>query len=169
MVEVDAIINLAGASIGGESPLNMRWTKKRREVIRNSRINANLAVVEAVTKSEKKPEVLIQPSAVGYYGFHGDEELDETSPPASDFLGKLAVEWEAGTQPVHDQGVRHVVIRNGLVLSPSSSGWQDLVQVSEGSAQSTWSMSFELDEELRFTAHALPDGQERVIIGDGWG
>jgi uncharacterized protein (TIGR01777 family) len=115
--ESDAIINLAGASIGGESPLNIRWTKTRKKLIRNSRINANLAVLEAVTQAEKKPAVLIQPSAVGYYGFHDGEELDETSPPASDFLGTLAVEWETGTQLVQDQGVRHVVIRNGLVLS----------------------------------------------------
>jgi uncharacterized protein (TIGR01777 family) len=115
--ESDAIVNLAGTSIGGEPPLNMRWTKKRKALIRSSRINANKAVVEAITKAEKKPNVLLQAAAIGYYGFHDDEELDESSPPASDFMGTLVQEWEGGTRAVEDQGVRHVVMRNGLVLS----------------------------------------------------
>jgi uncharacterized protein (TIGR01777 family) len=115
--EVDAVVNLAGASIAGDTPLKMRWTEKRKNLIRTSRIDAGRAVLAAISAAEKKPNVLVQASAIGYYGFHGEEALDETSPPGSDFLAELSKEWEAGTKSVEDQGVRHVVIRTGLVLS----------------------------------------------------
>jgi uncharacterized protein (TIGR01777 family) len=115
--EVDAVVNLAGASIAGESLIPMRWTEKRKALIYESRINAGKALVEAVAQAERKPKVLIQASAIGYYGFHDEEELDENSLPGADFLAMLSINWEASTQPVTKQGVRHAVIRTGLVLS----------------------------------------------------
>ncbi len=105
-----ALINLAGESIG------QRWTAAARQRIRESRLNAGRAVVEAVAAASMKPQVLLQASAVGYYGPHGDERLTEEDPPGNDFLARLAVDWEASTQPVEAMGVRRVILRTGLVL-----------------------------------------------------
>lgn len=60
---------------------------------------------------------MVQASGIGYYGPTGEEEITEEGPPGADFLGRLAVEWERSTQPVGRLGVRHVVIRTGVVLS----------------------------------------------------
>lgn len=117
--QADGVVNLAGASIAGGFPLNMRWTKKRKELIHSSRIDAGKAVRDAIFAANHKPEVLVQASAIGYYGFHLDEALDESAPAGSDFLAKLSVEWEQGTTAVEKDGVRHVVVRTGLVLANS--------------------------------------------------
>ncbi len=107
-----AIVNLAGENIA-----EGRWTAERKRRIRQSRLNAGRAVVEAVQKAKQKPSVVVQASGVGYYGPRGDEEITEDFSPGSDFLGKLALKWEYSTAPVEDWGVRRVVIRTGVVLS----------------------------------------------------
>jgi uncharacterized protein (TIGR01777 family) len=113
-----AIVNLAGASIAGEGFFPSRWTEEQRRVIRESRLNSSRAVVEAVEQSEHKPDVLIQASGVGYYGFCGDEILTEESAPGDDWAARFtAQEWEPSTSPVEQMGVRRVVARIGLVLS----------------------------------------------------
>ncbi|GBD08093.1 Epimerase family protein [Candidatus Thermoflexus japonica] len=105
-----ALINLAGESIG------QRWTATVKQRLRESRLNAGRAVVEAIAAARTKPQVLLQASAVGYYGPRGDERLTEEDPPGNDFLARLAVDWEASTQPVEALGVRRVILRTGLVL-----------------------------------------------------
>lgn len=107
-----AIVNLAGENLAGG-----RWTAERRHRIRQSRLDAGQAVVEAVRAAKRKPAVVVQASGIGYYGPHGDEEVTEDFPPGEDFLGRLAVEWEASTALVESLGVRRVVIRTGVVLS----------------------------------------------------
>lgn len=114
--EVDAVVNLAGASIAGESPLDMRWTKKRKSLLMASRINAGKAVTKAIEAAAPKPKVLVQASAIGYYGVLEDQIVTEEYPPGSDFLAGLCVEWEQSTSAVEHLGVRRVVIRTGLVL-----------------------------------------------------
>lgn len=108
----DAIVNLAGAGIGGG-----RWTAGRKQAIRHSRLEAGQAVIEAVKRAARKPRVVVQSSAIGYYGPRGDEAVTEESPPAGDFLAGVCIEWERTTAGVVDMGVRHVVVRSGLVLS----------------------------------------------------
>ena len=113
-----AIVNLAGASLAGEGFFPTRWTAERQHVIRESRINSSRAVVEAVAQAEKRPGVVIQSSAVGYYGFHGDEVLSEEAGPGDDWAARFtAEEWEPSTVPVEEMGVRWVVVRTGVVLS----------------------------------------------------
>jgi uncharacterized protein (TIGR01777 family) len=112
-----AIINLAGESIAGEGFPPSRWTKERKQRIVESRVNAGKAVVEAVTAATKKPEVLIQSSAVGYYGTHGDEDITEDHAPGDDFLARTCVQWETVTTPVEAMGVRRVVVRTGILMS----------------------------------------------------
>jgi len=112
-----AIVNLAGASIAGEGFLPERWTDEKRRAIKDSRVNAGAAITAAVASAKTKPSVLIQSSAVGYYGVHGDEELTEDSPAGADFLAEVTKVWEDSTKSVEHHGVRRAIIRTGVVLS----------------------------------------------------
>lgn len=109
----DAVVNLAGESIAAG-----RWTDTRKRRILESRLNAGHALVQALETAQNKPRVVIQSSAVGYYGPCGDEEITEDTPPGDDFLARVAIEWEASTAPVEEMGVRRAIVRGGVVLSP---------------------------------------------------
>ena len=115
---VDAIINLAAENLAGESLLSLRWTAKRKERILRSRQNAGKAIVEAVRTAKKKPNVVIQASAVGFYGPRADEQITEEASAGSDYPANVCKQWEASTKPVEELGVRRVVVRTGIVLSP---------------------------------------------------
>jgi hypothetical protein len=108
----EAVINLSGENISAK-----RWTSQRKKEIIDSRVNSGRALSAAIQKVEAKPGLFIQASAVGYYGIHQDEILDESSRPGEDFLSKVCVEWENSSTAVEKMGVRHVVIRLGVVLS----------------------------------------------------
>lgn len=113
--QADAVVNLAGATIG--LPF---WTAKRKALLVGSRVDSGLALSQAFQKAQqvgKGPKVLVQASGVGYYGVHDEKTLlDESAPPGSDFLASLAVDWEASTNSVESRGVRRVVIRTAIVL-----------------------------------------------------
>ncbi len=119
ITEDTVIINLAGASIAGERIFPpQRWTEERKDILRASRLNAGAAVVDAVQKAETKPALIIQSSAVGYYGIdNGDEILIESAEHAEGFLAWLCVAWEKSTQAVEEMGVRLAILRTGVVLS----------------------------------------------------
>jgi uncharacterized protein len=106
----DAVVHLAG------EPVSQRWTKEVREKIRASRVDGTRRLVDAMRTDP--PRVLVSASAVGYYGSRGDEILTESSPPASDFLGDICVEWEREALKAEEFGVRVICLRNGLVLGP---------------------------------------------------
>ncbi len=108
----DAIINLAGEGIA-----DGRWSSERKQRIRESRIHAGLAVVDAIKQATTKPGVLVQASAVGYYGPCHAELITEESPPGHDFLAKVCHDWEASSVAVAKMGVRRPVLRTGIVLS----------------------------------------------------
>jgi uncharacterized protein (TIGR01777 family) len=114
--ESQAVVNLSGTNIGGEGFLPKRLTETRKQGIRESRIFSGKALVEAVESVEMKPKVFIQSSAVGYYGFHEDEMLNEDSPPGDDFFAEWK-EWEKVSEPVEDMGVRRVIVRTGIFFS----------------------------------------------------
>jgi uncharacterized protein (TIGR01777 family) len=109
--EANAIINLAGASLA-----DGRWTKQRKREIFESRVQAGEAVAQAVEIATRKPKVLVQASAVGYYGPHEDEVIPEEAPPGDDFPAEVCLAWEASTAPVEELGVRRVLLRTGVVL-----------------------------------------------------
>jgi uncharacterized protein len=109
---VNAIVNLAGENLSSG-----RWNQEQKQRFRNSRLNAGEAIVDAVKKVSIKPGVIIQASAVGYYGPTGDEIIQEDNPPGQDFLAKLCLEWEASTAPVDEMGVRRAIIRTGIPLT----------------------------------------------------
>jgi uncharacterized protein (TIGR01777 family) len=121
-----AIVNLAGESIAGDNPVAGRWTDQRKRSIRESRVNAGRAVVEAVRAARQKPGAVIQASAVGYYGPHGDEPVTEDTPPGSDFLGSVCVAWEASTAEVESLGVRRAVARTGILLAKGGGAFPPL-------------------------------------------
>ena len=112
----DAIVNLTGENIAGAGLIPDRWTESKKDKILHSRLKAGRAVNEAIKSAEDKPRVLVQASAIGYYGT-GEEDLTEDSPPGEGFLAETAQKWEAVTEPVENLGVRRVVIRTGIVLS----------------------------------------------------
>lgn len=111
----DAVVNLTGAGIA-----DRRWTRARKAVLRSSRLLPTRSLVEAIRRSDHRPAVFLQGSAVGYYGDTGDAPVDETSPPGDDYLGRLGVEWEAEAKPATDLGCRVVYLRTGIVLAEGS-------------------------------------------------
>lgn len=108
--EHETIINLAGASIFS------LWTKRRKRMIRDSRVQTTLNLVEALSGRKGKDTLLLSTSAVGYYGFHGDETLDESSAPGNDFLASVTREWETTALKAKTFGARVVLCRFGIVL-----------------------------------------------------
>jgi uncharacterized protein len=109
----DAIVNLAGENIG-----EMPWTKERKARIRSSRVLVGQALADAVLASTRRPRVLMQASGVGYYGTHTDEPLTEQAGAGSDYIASVAVDWENATQAVEALGVRRIITRSGIVLTP---------------------------------------------------
>lgn len=106
-----AIVNLAGENIASG-----RWSESKKQGIEKSRLEAGKAVSMAVSKVKNKPEVVVQASAVGFYGPRGPEPVNEKSSAGDSFLANVARKWEDSTVKVEEHGVRRVVIRTGMVL-----------------------------------------------------
>jgi uncharacterized protein (TIGR01777 family) len=119
LTEVDAAIYLAGDPVIG------RWSEAKKQRIRGSRIEGTRQLVEALRQSRAR--VLVSASAVGYYGAHGDEELDEQSPPGSDFLAEVCQAWEAEAMTFSGPTRRAVSIRTGVVLGRGGGALQQMV------------------------------------------
>ena len=113
-IHVDAVINLAGANIS-----ERRWSRKVKEQIVQSRVRTTATLSTAIANLNRKPEVYLSASAIGYYGAHSSSILSESSPSGKDFLAQLAVDWEKATEPAQAAGIRTCLLRFGLVLSPS--------------------------------------------------
>lgn len=108
-----AAINLAGEPIAGK-----RWSPKQKQIIRDSRIQTTRAIVEGIRRTQSKPEVLINASAIGFYGPRGDEKLDENSTSkGTGFLADTCAEWENEALKVKNLGVRLVLLRTGIILA----------------------------------------------------
>jgi hypothetical protein len=107
----DGVVNLAGEPIAEK-----RWTPQQKQEILNSRKLGTQKIVEAIAKANPKPKVLVNASAIGYYGTSETASFDETSPPGKDFLAEVCQAWEAEAQKVTQAGVRLVILRLGIVL-----------------------------------------------------
>ncbi|MEW6261455.1 MAG: TIGR01777 family oxidoreductase [Thermodesulfobacteriota bacterium] len=110
--EVQAVVNLAGASIF------TRWTGEARQRIIDSRLDTTRHLVQALARQPDPDKVLLNASAVGYYGFRGDEDLDESGRPGHDFLSQVTQAWEAEALKAEAAGVRVGLMRFGVVLAP---------------------------------------------------
>lgn len=109
----DAVVHLAGESIS-----HGRWTAEKKKRIRESRVRGTQLLSEAITRLSSRPEVLVCASAIGYYGDRGDEILTEESGSGSGFLAEVCREWEAATEAARRAGIRVVILRFGMILSP---------------------------------------------------
>lgn len=105
-----AIINLAGDNLAGG-----RWNAEKKQRILHSRLEAGRAVGRAVERAREKPKVLVQASAIGYYGPTAGP-VDEDAGRGEGFLADVAAQWENSTASVEKEGVRRVIIRTGMVL-----------------------------------------------------
>lgn len=107
----DGVVNLAGEPIA-----ESRWTPERKQMILDSRRMGTQTLVEAIAQATPKPTVLVNASAIGYYGTSETATFDETSAPGDDFLAEVCQAWEAEAQKVTQAGLRLVIVRIGIVL-----------------------------------------------------
>jgi uncharacterized protein len=107
---LDAVVNLAGEPILG------LWTPEKKEKILRSRVDTTLRVVESLQPGG--PRVLINASAIGFYGDTGNNEVDESSPAGTGYLARVCQAWENAARPAETQGVRLVLPRIGFVTGP---------------------------------------------------
>ncbi len=118
----DAVINLAGAPIFGG-----RWTKKRKQILRHSRIGITQGLVDFIARAERKPSAFLSGSAIGFYGDQGDTIVDETSPGHDEFGHRLCDEWEKEAEKAKLYGVRVCLLRTGLVIGKNGGFLQPML------------------------------------------
>ncbi len=153
---VDAVVHLAGENVA-----EGRWTEAKKARLRTSRLGPTRRLAETLAGLGRRPRVMISASAIGYYGDCGERWVCETDPPADDFLGRLAAEWEAATEPAAEAGVRVVNLRTGIVLSPAGGALGKMLMpfeaglggvVGPGTQYMSW---VALDDLLGMIHHAL--------------
>lgn len=120
----DAVVNLAGENIASD-----RWTEEKKRQIRDSRVNGTRLLASTLATLSSPPSVLVNASALGYYGDRGDEVLTETSSAGSGFLANVVREWEAATEPASAKGIRVALMRIGVVLSPKGGAMSRLLPI----------------------------------------
>ncbi len=106
----DAIVHLAGENVA------QRWSARAKRAIRESRVTGTRNLLAGLAAAQQRPRTLISSSAIGYYGAHGEEPLDEDAPPGGDFLAKVCVAWEEEAAKAQELGARVVCVRTGVVL-----------------------------------------------------
>lgn len=114
MEECDAVVHLAGESIAAG-----RWSAARKTRILESRVVSSEAISLAMGRADSPPQVLVQASAVGYYGPRQDERVTEEAAAGDDFLARVCRQWESASDAVEQKGIRRVLMRTGIVLSRS--------------------------------------------------
>ncbi|MGQ0465186.1 MAG: TIGR01777 family oxidoreductase [Sporichthyaceae bacterium] len=153
---VDAAVNLAGAGVGDK-----RWTDAYKKTLVDSRVNTTHTLATALAAMDRKPTVLVNGSAIGYYGETGDTILDERAPAGDDFLARLCVRWEAATEPAERAGIRVVHARTGLVVAREGGAFERMTKIFKlgaggklGSGKQWWS-PISLTDEVRALEFAL--------------
>jgi uncharacterized protein (TIGR01777 family) len=158
LATTDAIVNLAGENIAAD-----RWTAARKEALRRSRLDSTRTLVRATARAEPRPRVLVNASAIGFYGDRGDDVLTEDSPAGRGFLPELCAEWETEAQAAASLGVRVVRLRLGVVLAREGGALARLLplfrlglggRLGDGRAWMSW---IELDDLVRVVVAALTD------------
>ena len=118
------VVNLSGENVGAG-----RWSAARREAILRSRVDATRTLVAAMKAAERPPEVFVSASAVGFYGERGDEMLTEGSAPGAGFLPEVCLAWETHADVAARAGVRTVLLRFGVVLTPAGGALAKMLPV----------------------------------------
>lgn len=153
---VDAVVNLGGAGLG-----DRRWDAAYRETILRSRTGPTALLARALADVEDGPRVLLQGSAIGYYGDRGEEILTETSEPGDGFLADVVRAWEGATQAATEAGVRVAHLRTGIVMSRSGGSFGRLLPLLRlgiggplGNGRNAWSW-ITLSDHVRAVEHLL--------------
>ncbi len=155
---VDAVVHLAGENVGAG-----RWTAERKARIRSSRIAGTSLLAETLTALPRPPRVLVSASAVGIYGAHGDDDVDESTPPGTGFLAEVATAWESATAPAAVKGIRVAHPRFATVLDPSDGALARLLtpfRAGVGGPLGSGKQAFPwvaLDDAVGAVHHALMD------------
>jgi uncharacterized protein (TIGR01777 family) len=153
---VDAVVHLAGAGIA-----EGRWTERRREILRASRVPATRRLAEALAGLSRPPRVVVGGSAIGFYGETGEAWVDEASAGGRGFLAELARDWEEAWEPLRGAGVRQVWLRTGVVLSPAGGALAKVLPAFRmglggpvGSGRQWWSW-ISIEDLIGVIGHAL--------------
>lgn len=160
---IDAVVNLAGAPI-----ITRPWTQARRAELLDSRLRTTNNVTALIARLERKPDVLINASAIGYYGVRGDEEITEAARGQPIFQSHLCQAWELAAQAAEQHGVRVCRLRFGIVLGKEGGALPGLLRparmrmrVVMGSGQQ-WQSWVHIDDLLGLvwfcTKHASMNG-----------
>ncbi len=158
----DAVVNLAGA------PVAVRWTESAKREMRQSRVDATRAYLDALEQSADRPRIYAGGSAVGYYGTSATAIFTEASSPGTDFLAQLCVDWEAQTDRAAELGMRVTKIRTGLVLGTDGGVLGKLLPVFRlglggvVASGEQWLSWIHLDDEVGIILHAL-DGAGGIL------
>lgn len=159
----DAIINLAGAPI-----VDRPWTQARKAQLLASRVTLTEELVAAIARAQRKPQVLLSGSAIGYYGDMGEaacSDLHAATPPGSDFGAQLCASWETAARKAEDLGVRVCLLRTGLVLAQEGGFLAKLLPAFKlglgtrlGKGQQ-WMSWIHMEDYLNALLRLLQDGQ----------
>jgi uncharacterized protein (TIGR01777 family) len=151
----DAVVNLAGVSLGGP-----RWTTRRKEAIRSSRVQTTASLARAIAAAATPPRVFVTASGIDYAGNRGDEIVDETGPPGASFLGTICAQWEAASAGAP---IRRVAVRTAFVIDRRAPALRLLVLPSRlfvggrlGSGKQ-WFPWIHLDDLVRIYRRAIDD------------
>ena len=120
---IDVVVHLAGENIAG------RWTAGKKARILRSRVRGTTTLSRSLANLKKRPKLFLSASAIGYYGDTGDQEIDESAGPGQGFLPSVCVEWETATEAAKQAGIRVVIMRIGVVLSPSGGVLQKILPI----------------------------------------
>ncbi len=153
-----AVVNLAGASVGGK-----RWNANYKREIANSRIVGTRGLVNAIAVAKARPAALVSMSVIGYYGHRDATPLDESALPGDDFLARVGVAWEQEARKAEALGVRVFLPRTGIVLGEAGGALSLMAlpikcfvggPIMPGSQYVSW---IHVDDEIAILAQGLDD------------
>jgi uncharacterized protein len=161
---VDGVVNLVGEKI------NQRWTDDAKRRIMETRRTATHNLVQAIAALERRPRVLVNQSAVGYYGDRGDQVVDETVGPGTSFDSEVVAAWEQAAGEVEGSGLRLAILRTGQVLDAGGGLLGELLTpfklgiggpIAGGSQYFSW---IHIEDEVEMLLWALDDDSVSGIL-----
>jgi len=151
-----AFINLAGENLSEH-----RWNDAQKSKITESRLSATRVGIALMKQLKTRPEALINASAIGYYGTSEDKEFTESSPPGSDFLARLCVQWEEEALKARESGARVVLLRTGIVLTPEGGALSKMLPIFKAggggpiASGNQWMSWIHIADEVGLIVHCL--------------
>ncbi len=123
--DIDAVIHLAGEYIG----LN-RWSPEKKKRVMDSRVQGTSLLARTVAAMPNPPKVFLSASAIGYYGDSRQRAITEDTPPGGDFISEVCYNWEEAATPAREAGIRTILMRIGVVLTPRGGALKQILVTS---------------------------------------